>query len=150
LAHPLRNLWIHSYEVALPGGALSDIIPMTTPRECFLSGRLHNIGRIIFYRMSPQKFHDLSIADDLLEREKAIFGCTHADAGSWFAEETYMLPEILVSIQISPSTVQCPHSTKTRLRSSLSQRPFLPGLARKWRMMAYGMRSMTRFCWSFR
>ncbi|MGD1075159.1 MAG: HDOD domain-containing protein [Thermodesulfovibrionales bacterium] len=102
---PFRNsfnimkLWIHSYEVAFLGGALSDVISLTCPRECFLSGLLHDIGRIIFYRMSPQQFHEITVTDDLLEREKDLFGCTHADAGAWFAEETDMPPEIAATIR---------------------------------------------------
>jgi putative nucleotidyltransferase with HDIG domain len=95
----IKNLWIHSYEVAFLGGALSDVISMTCPRECFLSGLLHDIGRIIFYRMNPQQFHEITITDDLLEREKEIFGCTHADAGAWFAEETDMPAEIAATIR---------------------------------------------------
>lgn len=93
----IKNLWIHSYEVALLAGALSDTIPMTSPRESFLSGLLHDIGRIIFYKIDHKKFMEVETTDDLLEREAVVFGCTHADAGAWFIEGTGMPSEIVMT-----------------------------------------------------
>ncbi|HET6514397.1 MAG TPA: HDOD domain-containing protein [Thermodesulfovibrionales bacterium] len=95
----IRNLWSHSYEVAFLAAAISDNLCMTNPSECFLSGLLHDIGRIIFYRMNPKKFLDIGISDDLLDREEEIFGCTHADAGAWFAQNTDMPVEIVETIR---------------------------------------------------
>lgn len=91
----MKNLWIHSYEVAFISAALSEITPMACPGECFLSGLLHDIGRIIFYKMDHKRFLDIKTTDDMLEKEKGLFGCTHADAGSWFAEDTGMPKEIV-------------------------------------------------------
>ncbi|MEW6569697.1 MAG: HDOD domain-containing protein [Nitrospirota bacterium] len=95
----MKNLWSHSYEVALFSEALSEIICMTCPRECFLSGLLHDIGRIIFCKMNYKRFLDIGSSDKLLEREKEVFGCTHADAGAWFALENGLPPEIVSVIQ---------------------------------------------------
>lgn len=91
----MKNLWAHSYEVAFLSAAISEVVPVTCPRECFLSGLLHDIGRVIFYRINYKGFLDIETTDDMFEREKEIFGCTHADAGAWFAEETDMPPEIV-------------------------------------------------------
>lgn len=91
----IKNLWIHSYEAAFLASTLSDMIPMTSPRECFLSGLLHDIGRIIFYMINHEDFHKIQITDKMLEFETELFGCTHSDAGSWFAEETGMPAEIV-------------------------------------------------------
>lgn len=101
----IKNLWIHSYEVAFIAAALSDIIPMTSPRESFLAGLLHDIGRIIFYRIDPGKFLEIETTDNMLEREASTFGCTHAEAGAWFAAETDMPAEIISTIRFhhSPS-----------------------------------------------
>jgi putative nucleotidyltransferase with HDIG domain len=91
----LKNLWIHSYEVALIASAVSDSVTMTSPRECFLSGLLHDIGRIIFYKMDPKQFSDILTTDNMLDKEMAVFGCTHAEAGAWFAEEACLPLEIV-------------------------------------------------------
>lgn len=95
----IKNLWIHGYEVALLAGALSEIISMTSPRECFLAGLLHDIGRIIFYKMNFKDFLEIESAHDRLEKEKELFGCTHAEAGAWFALESKLPPEIISAIQ---------------------------------------------------
>ena len=35
----------------------------------------------------------------MIDREKIIFGCTHAEAGAWFAEETGLPAEIVHTIK---------------------------------------------------
>jgi putative nucleotidyltransferase with HDIG domain len=94
-AFNLKNLWIHCYEVALIASALSDSVTMTSPRECFLAGLLHDIGRIIFYKMDHAQFSDIITTDVMLEKEREVFGCTHAEAGAWFAEVTGLPLEII-------------------------------------------------------
>jgi putative nucleotidyltransferase with HDIG domain len=93
------NLWRHSYEIAVFSEAFSDIICMTCPKECFLAGLLHDIGRIILYKMDAKSFLDIKHGDDVSEKEKEFFGCTHAEAGAWFATENSMPPEIVSAIQ---------------------------------------------------
>lgn len=94
----IKNLWVHSYEVAFLASVISDIVPMTCPRESFLSGLLHDIGRIIFFKMAPRDFLKISTTDDMLDRERELFGCTHAEAGAWFTLETNMPPEIISTL----------------------------------------------------
>jgi putative nucleotidyltransferase with HDIG domain len=98
-AFNLKNLWIHSYEVALIASAVSDSVTMTTPRECFLAGLLHDIGRIIFYKIDPGQFGEIITTEMMLDKEIDLFGCTHADAGAWFAEEAGLPPEIIMTIR---------------------------------------------------
>lgn len=95
----VENLWIHSYEVAFLASALSDSISMTRPRECFLAGLLHDVGRIIFYSLDHKKFAEIETTDTMLEQEQARFGCTHADAGAWFAESIRLPAETTLSIR---------------------------------------------------
>ncbi|MEW6417053.1 MAG: HDOD domain-containing protein [Nitrospirota bacterium] len=95
----IKRLWSHGYEVALLSEVISERICMTCPRECFLSGLLHDIGRIIFYRMDRKRFLEIKNRDEMLEREKEIFGCTHADAGAWFALESNLPSEIISVIK---------------------------------------------------
>lgn len=91
----IKNLWIHSYEVAFLSAAISEFVPMTSPRECFLAGLLHDIGRVIFYKLDHKGFLGLGTGDDLFEREKEVFDCTHAEAGAWFAEESGLPEEVI-------------------------------------------------------
>lgn len=95
----VKNLWRHGYEVAILSEAVSRIVCATCPHECFLAGLLHDIGRIIFYQMDPKKFVESLSGDKTLAREEEVFGCTHAEAGAWFAEENGLPPEIISVIR---------------------------------------------------
>ena len=98
-SYNLLNLWSHSYEIALFSQAFSELICMTCPRECFLVGLLHDIGRIIFLKMDKQKFLDIDPKQMVSTKEVEFFGCTHADAGAWFAEMNNMPAEIVSAIK---------------------------------------------------
>jgi HD-like signal output (HDOD) protein len=104
----VRNIWIHGYEVASIASVLSEFIIMTSPRECFLSGLLHDIGRIIFYQIDHRRFYSLSTTDDMLDKELSFFGCTHAEAGAWFGEAAGMPAEIIQTTKYhhSPSLAE--------------------------------------------
>jgi HD-like signal output (HDOD) protein len=98
-AFNIKDLWIHSYEVALIASVISAFVSMTSPPECFLSGLLHDIGRIIFYKMDYNRFFKISTTDDMLEKETELFGCTHAESGAWFGEAAGMPLEIILTIK---------------------------------------------------
>jgi putative nucleotidyltransferase with HDIG domain len=95
----VENLWLHSYEVAFLSSTLSDHIAVTQPQECFLSGLLHDIGRIVLYSMDHHRFHQIETTDSMLEQETALFGCTHAEAGAWFSEEINLPYAIVTTIR---------------------------------------------------
>jgi putative nucleotidyltransferase with HDIG domain len=95
----VENLWLHSYEVAFLSSALSNHIAVTQPQECFLSGLLHDIGRIVLYSMDQRRFHQIETTDSMLEQETALFGCTHAEAGAWFSEEISLPFSIVTTIK---------------------------------------------------
>jgi putative nucleotidyltransferase with HDIG domain len=104
----VQNLWIHSYEVAYLSSLVSDGTSITQPQECFLAGLLHDIGRIIFYTMAPERFLKIETTDTMLEQENEIFGCTHAEAGGWFGESIGLPQELISTIKYHhhPSIVQ--------------------------------------------
>jgi putative nucleotidyltransferase with HDIG domain len=83
----IENLWVHGYEVALLAQLLAESVSVTQPPECFLAGLLHDIGRVVFYSMDHERFLQIETTDTMLEQEREQFGCTHAEAGAWFAEE---------------------------------------------------------------
>jgi putative nucleotidyltransferase with HDIG domain len=95
----VENLWLHSYEVAFLSSALSDHIAVTQPQECFLSGLLHDIGRLVLYNIDHRRFHQIETTDTMLEQETTLFGCTHAEAGAWFAEEIGLPSAIVTTVR---------------------------------------------------
>lgn len=95
----IKNLWIHAYEVAYIAAAISDIVSMAAPSEVFLCGLLHDIGRAIFYRKDHDKFLEIGASDDIFDKEKELFGCTHAEAGALYAEHAGMPEDIVLSIR---------------------------------------------------
>jgi HD-like signal output (HDOD) protein len=107
-AFNIKFLWIHCYEVALIASVISDFISMASPPECFLSGLLHDVGRIIFYKMNHEDFFKIPATDDMLEKETELFGCTHAEVGAWFAEAAAMPSEIILTTRYhhGPSLAQ--------------------------------------------
>ncbi len=95
----IQNLWIHGYEVAYISAVVSDTICMATPDESFLSGLLHDIGRVIFFEKDRERYYRIGTDDDMLEQEIALFGCTHAEAGGWYAENVGIPEEIVHAIR---------------------------------------------------
>jgi len=87
-------LWVHGYEVGYVASAVSEVFGMTPPPETFLYGLVHDIGRVIFYEKDPGAFARIGTGDDMLEREQQLFGCTHAEAGAWYAERMGLPPPI--------------------------------------------------------
>ena len=92
----IQNLWIHGYEVAYISAAISNTINMASTDEAFLGGLIHDIGRVIFFEKDRERYYQIGISDDMLDRETELFGCTHAEAGAWYAESVG-IPEELVS-----------------------------------------------------
>ncbi len=83
----VENLWIHGYEVAFLSSALTERVAIAQPQECFLAGLLHDIGRVVLYSLDHTLFSRIETTDTMLEQETTLFGCTHAEAGAWMAEE---------------------------------------------------------------
>ncbi len=101
----LRNFWAHSYEVAFVSAYLAEGVTIVSPQTAFLAGLLHDIGRLIFYKLYRDQYKAILGTDDILEKEVAVFGCDHAQAGSWFAQKTRMPIEQVLAIHYhhSPS-----------------------------------------------
>ena len=120
-AFNIKYLWIHCYEVALIASVISYFVAMTSPRECFLSGLLHDIGRIIFYKMDHNEFQKIPTTDDMLEKEILLFGCTHADAGAWLAEAAGLPSEIISTTRYHHSPSQAKESKDSVAIVSLAE-----------------------------
>ncbi|MBI5575313.1 MAG: HDOD domain-containing protein [Deltaproteobacteria bacterium] len=95
----IQNLWIHGYEVAYLSAVISDTISMVAPAESFLCGLIHDIGRLIFFEKDREKYYEIGTGDDFLDREMELFGCTHADAGGWYAVNAGIPDDIVSAIR---------------------------------------------------
>ncbi len=95
----IKKVWIHCYEVGFIAASFSEVVFITSPREAFISGLLHDIGRIIFYRLDHKKFLQIPLNDDMLIFERENFGCTHPEAGAWFLEEAGIPEEIVFCVR---------------------------------------------------
>lgn len=95
----LRNFWAHSFEVAFIAAYIADSVTMVSSQTAFLAGLLHDIGRLILYKLYRDKYRSTLGTDDLLEKETGVFGCDHAEAGSWFAVKNKFPVEQVLAIQ---------------------------------------------------
>lgn len=95
----IQNLWIHGYEVAYLSSVISDTISMGASPESFLCGLVHDIGRIIFFEKDRDRYYEIGTSDDMFEKEVELFGCTHAEAGGWYAEYAGLPEDIIQAIR---------------------------------------------------
>jgi HD-like signal output (HDOD) protein len=78
-----ERLWEHALAAAL---AADELAAPGEPRggTAFISGLLHDVGKVVFLLADPARFATLGHADDAAER--AAFGATHAMAGALLAD----------------------------------------------------------------
>jgi len=104
------NLWVHSYEVAYVASSLAKYIPRLLTGDCFLCGLLHDVGRIVFFGMNPEKFRQLSASDGILEQERAAFGCEHMVSGMMLLDKIGMPHELIAPIRYHHTPLASPES----------------------------------------
>jgi len=65
--------------------------PNINSDEAYLSGILHNIGKLTLASTFPEKYHHAldttKTESQLLEREEQVFGINHCEAGSWLLRQ---------------------------------------------------------------
>ncbi len=123
----IKNLWIHSYEVAFLASSLSEVVFITSPRESFVSGLLHDIGRIVFYKMDSKRFYQIPTTENMFEIEIEYYGCTHPEAGAWFLEQAGLPEEIIYSVRYHHSP-----SESKQYHHAVSISAIAEGLARQY------------------
>ncbi len=102
----LKQIWAHSYVVASIASGLCDKLQGSEKGNCFLSGLLHDIGRLALFRIASESDMDTQIhelarlrGDALLKAEEEMSGCSHTQAAKWFLEHLYFPDEIIVPIE---------------------------------------------------
>jgi HD-like signal output (HDOD) protein len=84
-----EDLWVHAYQCGMGCRYLAQRLPASPWRSpgdaLFLTGLLHDVGKLLFLAQSPEAYvADLTAAErreDLLARERDRFGQDHAEAG---------------------------------------------------------------------
>lgn len=92
------RLWAHSVTAAFSAKCIAETAQQDS-NLLFTAGLLHDVGKIVLAQIKPgvydDKFYSLT-EDGGQEREKDIFGCTHAEIGTALMRR-WGLPEPLVN-----------------------------------------------------
>jgi putative nucleotidyltransferase with HDIG domain len=96
-----RDLWHHSFEVAIVASLLAEKTGTVKKEEAFLAGLIHDLGRAILYQLHGDKYvrvFNNGLAG-LLEREEGIFGASHSQVGSWFVDKYKFPKECVLALE---------------------------------------------------
>ncbi len=109
------KLWEHSAGVGHIAQLLQESLGIQTGSSPYALGLLHDVGKIILYRLEPEKYvqiieYALENLTSAEEAENHILGIDHMTIGSWVAEKWQLPESILNAIKYhhSPELVQEP------------------------------------------
>jgi HD-like signal output (HDOD) protein len=114
----LKKFWEHSIGVAVMTRVLmkhSRKIIGTTAEEAFISGLIHDVGKLILYQSFPTEFTQAmgfcrSEQMSLVDAEERVFGFTHQDIGAYVADSWGFSRNMVKAIEL--------HNTPYMLDSS--------------------------------
>lgn len=92
-AADLRSFWKHSLSVAVLARALAEQQDSAGADEAYLTGLLHDVGRLALLAAVPERYTELfGFPDDasLCSQEQRILGTSHAEAGAWLLEHWHL------------------------------------------------------------
>jgi putative nucleotidyltransferase with HDIG domain len=116
------TFWEHSIATAYFSGIMQKKMGLPQNENYYISGLLHDIGKVLIYQFYPQKFEDIvlmEIEDEVpdYEAEKEILGVDHAEIGGVLAEKWKFDKEILNTIQYHHSLLKSRASLVTAVVS---------------------------------
>lgn len=89
----LRYFWKHSLRVAVLARALAERQGDVNAEEVYLTGLLHDVGRLALLVAVPERYTELfGLPDDasLCTREHNALGMSHTEAGAWLLEHWHL------------------------------------------------------------
>ena len=86
-----EEFWFHSLAVAQTGRKLAKKLRVKESEQAYLSGLLHDVGKLLFYLYDAPRYLDVVAAcemngNSVLEAEQASFGNCHPELGCWLLE----------------------------------------------------------------
>jgi putative nucleotidyltransferase with HDIG domain len=98
----MKSHWKHSIATAMTAKKLSELTHFGNPETCFLTGLLHDIGKIVLYQHFTEQFG--RIAELMCQRnisfstaEKETDVLDHSRIGAYLAEK-WQLPRVLIDV----------------------------------------------------
>lgn len=102
-APKLKKLWVHSVETAQVAARIAELTSHVSPREAFLAGLVHDVGRLAITLLPP-------VASDAYDRltakgcevtvaELVLFGFDHSEAGAEILKIWKFPPEMVTAIR---------------------------------------------------
>lgn len=96
----MNLFWKHSVAVGIMAKSIAQYRHMRQPERFYVSGLLHDIGRLVFYLKLPDLMRDLLIQreakeENLFVLEDRNLGYTHAEVGARLLE-TWRIPQSIV------------------------------------------------------
>lgn len=97
----LRPFWRHSLLVAVIARELAKRLDLHNAEEAYLSGLLHDVGRLALTVAAEADVGDLFEAPDddaLCAREQGRVGMSHVQAGAWLLEKWHLDAAVIESV----------------------------------------------------
>ena len=99
---PWRQFWRHCIGTALMTRELVDLVESPEGESDYVSGLIHDVGKIVMSAVFPDHFHQIYYArtdpgTELTELEKDILGMDHAELGALFLQKQ-RLPDVFVEV----------------------------------------------------
>lgn len=87
----MKLFWWHSLRCAILAKLIAVQIRFNSPDEAFLSGVLHDIGKVVMWVNFPKQYADLlkthTDRPDLVLAGETQMGATHAEIGAWLLDK---------------------------------------------------------------
>lgn len=127
----ITDFWVHSLHCATLSKHIAQRVGYSNYDEAYLSGMLHDIGRLLLITTFPEKCQALvqqaESFESLPETEKKVFGINHNEVGAWFIQK-WQLPSFMAD------SVRYHHETPERIAESfpLIKIVYYANLINKW------------------
>lgn len=99
-----RKLWVHSIVTAQLAAKIAKRMPHLKPEIAYVTGLLHDVGKILLYRYDSKTFLELvqtacNEHTAFGEVERRMLGTDHAEVGAWLAEQWNFPAELINGIR---------------------------------------------------
>jgi HD-like signal output (HDOD) protein len=90
----LNVFWWHSLMCATVARLIAKKTMYASPDEAFLSGLLHDIGKLVLWVNFPNEYENIlrssEIHPDFISAEEMQFGATHCQVGAWLINQWHL------------------------------------------------------------